>query len=77
MGNDALYVEWLQVCIYQPEDELAPWTMGCLASIACPSSVRSWGPRTRNRRRMSAHGSILRIHLPSDAGSQGALLEVT
>lgn len=36
MGNDALCDEWLQVCIYRPEDELAQWTMECLASIAHP-----------------------------------------
>ena len=44
MGNDVLYIEWLQVCIYQPRDELAGWTMGRLASIICPPGYTPGDP---------------------------------
>lgn len=36
VGNDTLCGEWLQACVYLPEDKLAQWTMGRLASIANP-----------------------------------------
>lgn len=36
VGNDPVCGEWLQACVYLPEDELAQWTMGCLASTASP-----------------------------------------
>lgn len=62
--------------VYLSKDELAQWTMGRLASLASPPGHIP-GDSTRGKESGCEHVSVLRIDLPSDAQSKGALLEVT
>lgn len=76
MVNDTLCGEWLQACVYLPEDKLAQWTIGCWTSISSPPGYIS-GDSAQGTESGCERVSVLCIDLPGDAESKGALSEVT
>lgn len=76
MVNSTLCGRWLQACVYLPEDELAPWTMGRQTDIASPPGSIP-GDSAQAAESGCEHVSVLRIDLPGGAESTEPLLEVT